>query len=107
MNDSRQQFNDAVLYILGQIPKGKVISYGKIAQLAGYPNHSRHVGQVLKHLPNDSKLPWHRVINGQGKISFPKDSAKYQVQLDRLKAENIIPLNDKINMKVYGWPQES
>ena len=106
MNDSRQQFQDAVLYILGQIPKGKVISYGKIAKLAGYPNHSRHVGQVLKHLPKDTSLPWHRVINSQGKISFPTESDKYQTQLERLHAEDVILLKNKVNLNVYGWPPE-
>lgn len=103
MNDSRQQFNDAVLYILGQIPKGKVVTYGNIAKLAGYPSHSRHVGRVLKNLPKDSSLPWFRVINGQGRISFPEQSERYQLQKGLLESEGIVFISGKINLKQHAW----
>ena len=101
-----QAFQDAVLYILGQIPKGKVTSYGKIAKLAGYPNHSRHVGKILAQLPKDTELPWHRVINGQGKISFPEGSERYKYQQRLLQGEEVHFLNGKVNLKKYGWPED-
>ncbi|MFC3149480.1 MGMT family protein [Litoribrevibacter euphylliae] len=100
---SQQEFHDAVLFILGQIPKGKVTTYGKIAQLAGYPNHSRHVGKILSKLPSDTSIPWHRVINGQGRISFPEHSERYHVQKDKLEHEGISFLNGRINLKQIGW----
>lgn len=101
---SQQEFHDAVLYILGQIPKGKVTTYGKIAQLAGYPSHSRHVGKLLSTLPCDTKIPWYRVINSQGKLSFPEQSERYQTQKEYLESEGIVFLNGRISLKRYNWP---
>jgi len=44
--------------------------YGQLAKMAGFPHHSRHVGKVLSKLPKDTRLPWYRVVNSQGKISL-------------------------------------
>jgi methylated-DNA-protein-cysteine methyltransferase-like protein len=99
-----QEFLDAVLYILGQIPKGKVTTYGKIAKLANFPTQSRQVGKVLSSLPKDTELPWHRVINAQGRISFPEHSEKFQQQKSRLEEEGIALLNNRIKLGLYGWP---
>jgi len=105
MTNSNDEFHDAVLYILGQIPKGKVSSYGKVAKLAGYPNHSRHVGKILAQLPTNTELPWFRVINSQGKISFPENSKRYQYQQNLLQNEGIVFLNGKVNLRLFGWPE--
>lgn len=51
-----------------RIPKGRVATYGQIAKLAGYPRHARHVGFALNALTKDD-VPWHRVINSQGRVS--------------------------------------
>lgn len=99
-----QEFLDAVFCILGQIPKGKVTTYGKIAKLAHYPTQSRQVGKLLSTLPKDTELPWHRVINAQGRISFPENSEKFQQQKSKLEAEGITLLNNKIKLSLYGWP---
>jgi methylated-DNA-protein-cysteine methyltransferase-like protein len=100
---SKQEFRDAVLYILGQIPEGKVTTYGKIAHMAGYPRHSRHVGKLLAELPNGSKIPWHRVINAQGQLSFPEQSERFHQQKTLLEQEGIAFLNGKINLKQFLW----
>ncbi|GLQ29708.1 MGMT family protein [Litoribrevibacter albus] len=103
---SKQEFHDAVLYILGQIPKGKVTTYGKIAKMAGFPSHARYVGKLLSQLPQDSKLPWYRVINGQGRISFSEDSERYITQKSLLEQEGISFLNGKVNLKIHQWCPE-
>ncbi len=64
------EFETLVFTIIGSIPKGKVATYGQIADMAGKPNYARKVGFTLKSLPSNTKLPWYRVINSQGKISF-------------------------------------
>ena len=89
--------------IISHIPKGKVISYGAIANLAGLPGHARYVGYTLKHLPPDSSLPWHRVINSKGCISFQIGSEKYRTQKTRLKTEGVVFSGEKISMSQYGW----
>ena len=89
--------------IIAHIPKGKVISYGAIASLAGLPGHARYVGYTLKQLPPDSSLPWHRVINSKGCISFQIGSEKYRTQKTRLKTEGVVFFGEKISISQYGW----
>ena len=62
---------EKVWQIVHDIPSGHVATYGQIAILAGLPGHARYVGTVLKNLPSQSRLPWHRVVNAKGCISFP------------------------------------
>ena len=60
---------NCILMIVKQIPHGKVATYGQIAKLAGIPRNSRQVGTVLKTLPENSGVPWFRVVNSRGEIS--------------------------------------
>lgn len=85
------------------IPYGQVMTYGQIAISCGYPGYARYVGTVLKKLPRETRLPWHRVVNAQGRSSFPEGSEKYREQLQRLRAENIVVNNGKIALSVYQY----
>lgn len=93
----------AIYTVVAHIPKGKVASYGQIARLAGYANNARLVGRLLKIMPNDSTIPWHRVVNSQGKLSFELGSDKHQQQRQMLISEGVLFKKDKINMRDYGW----
>ena len=55
-------FRQEVIDIVRQIPRGRVLTYGLIARLAGYPLHARHVGKAL-HRVEDKAIPCHRVVN--------------------------------------------
>ena len=83
----------------------RAAKYGAIASLAGLPGHARYVGYTLKHLPPDSSLPWHRVINSKGCISFQIGSEKYRTQKTRLKTEGVVFFGEKISISQYGWIQ--
>tara|TARA_R110002049_G_scaffold95572_5_gene234756 strand:+ start:2089 stop:2406 length:318 start_codon:yes stop_codon:yes gene_type:complete len=98
----KPDINEIIWQIVASIPKGSVASYGQIAKLAGYPNHARYVGATLKKLPADSALPWHRVVNGKGELSFLLDSEQYQKQKALLEAEGIEFKSLKISLKIYG-----
>lgn len=90
--------------VIASIPLGMVASYGQVASMAGLPNAARQVGRTLKHLPKDTRLPWHRVINAQGEISLPNSSPGHHIQKRRLQAEGIVfNANEKINLKRFGW----
>jgi methylated-DNA-protein-cysteine methyltransferase related protein len=52
-----------------RIPRGRVASYGQVARMAGLPGRARQVGYAMYALPAGSKVPWHRVVNAQGKVS--------------------------------------
>lgn len=61
-------FPTQVEAIVGAIPRGRVLSYGEIAALTGRPRAARAVAAVLRGLPGDSLVPWHRVVSRDGTI---------------------------------------
>ena len=90
--------------VLAAIPPGRVASYGQIAALAGLGRGARQVGRTLRLLPGDSRLPWHRVINAQGKIALPPGSRGYSIQTERLRDEGVIVSDSgKINLRQFRW----
>lgn len=102
--DPRRQ---ALWQVLASIPSGRVSSYGKLAELAGLGRGARLVGRWLGQLPDDTRLPWHRVLNSQGQLSLPADSHAGQEQYQRLMAEGVIIRNRRVNMARFGWPDQN
>jgi len=100
---TQQQRKEAIFLALAQIPKGKVITYGNLAKLAGMPNGARLAGRLMCELPEGSRLPWHRVINSQGKLSLREDSDSYREQMRRLEKEGIEIKNGKIKLSIYAY----
>ena len=74
---------------VADIPYGEVASYGGIARRAGAPRRARLVGHALKVAPDSLKLPWHRVLNAQGRISLPAGSKAHRLQRRLLEAEGV------------------
>ncbi|MFQ5752751.1 MAG: MGMT family protein [bacterium] len=99
---STELFNKIYEIIL-KIPKGKVATYGQIAAMAGQPHAARTIGWALNSLPNGSGVPWHRVINAQGKSSFP-DESRRKLQQALLEAEGIkFEKEDQVDLDVFQW----
>ena len=82
-----------------QIPKGKVATYGQIASLAGIPKHSRLIARIMSGLPYNNRLPWHRVINSQGRITNPAEAR----QQSRLEKAGGTLINERVILQIYGW----
>lgn len=97
------EIKDSIIQVIGAIPAGKVCTYGKVAQRAGLPNHARYVGTLLKKLPAGSTIPWHRVINGKGEISFPIGSDKWLMQKNKLEMEGVTVNNGKVRLSEFLW----
>ena len=92
-------FITEVYDIVRQIPPGRVLSYGRIAELAGWPNHSRAVGKAMKEAPMELNLPCHRVVNSVGR-TVP---GWYQ-QAILLMSEGVrIKQNGCVDMRVFMW----
>lgn len=100
---SDDQARERIWQVVHSIPRGKVTSYGRVAALAGLPRAARLVGRVLAQLPKDSKLPWFRVINASGRISFPEGSAAWQRQRAHLIDEGVVIRGSRIDIKTCGW----
>jgi methylated-DNA-protein-cysteine methyltransferase-like protein len=86
------------------IPEGSVASYGQIAKLAGLPRRgARMVGRAVGSAPKEMQLPWHRIVNAQGKIAIPQSSPGYEQQQELLRAEGVEVQNGKLDMDRYRW----
>ena len=94
---------ESIWQVVHMIPNGKVATYGQVAALAGLPKAARFAGTSLKGLPKATRIPWHRVINAQGRISLPPSSASYQEQHQRLTQEGVLIRNGKVVLKDYQW----
>lgn len=85
-----------------RIPRGKVATYGQIAELAGMEGHARLVGYALHALPQNSNVPWHRVLNATGRISLPGVSGRTQRLL--LEREGIqFTKANRVDLRKYRW----
>lgn len=95
-------FTLEVIKIIQSIPAGKVASYGQIALYAGNHRGARQVSRTLHTCTKKHNLPWHRVINSQGKISLKNEGFELQYRL--LKEEGIeFGLNNTIDFKKFGF----
>jgi methylated-DNA-protein-cysteine methyltransferase-like protein len=87
------------------IPAGKVCTYGQIAHSAGLGKNYRLIGYALHRLPDHSGIPWHRVVNRYGKISYaPSRGGHDHLQQRLLQEEGIVfDKDNKIDLLKYGY----
>ncbi|WP_293860783.1 MGMT family protein [Steroidobacter sp.] len=93
-----------IIAAIKRIPKGKVCTYGNVADVAGLPRRARLVGTVLRQTPASRAVPWFRVINASGRISFPEGSDGYARQRKHLEAEGVDFVGGRVDLNRYGWP---
>lgn len=93
----------ALYLTMAQIPEGKVVAYGQLAELAGLGRAARWVGRTLSQLPEGSSLPWHRVLGAGGRLSLPAGSVSGDEQRARLRAEGVTIMNNRVDMQRHGW----
>jgi len=98
--DSDQEARDRLLLTVNSIPQGRVSSFGRIAEAAGFPRRARWVGRVLSQLPADTSIPWHRVLGHNGDITCPRNN----IASDRLSKEGVAVNDRKVDMRKYVWP---
>ncbi len=98
--------NQRVWAVVRRIPRGRVATYKQIAEHAVLPGPTgpRQVGYALAALPEDTKIPWQRVINVQGRVSprGPHDDGERQRELLALEGVQI-GLDGRIDLARYGW----
>ncbi|MGB1237389.1 MAG: MGMT family protein [Pseudomonadales bacterium] len=97
---------ERVWQVIVSIPPGRVCTYGKVAEMAGLPRQARAVGRYLSELPEGSKIPWFRVLNSQGKLSFEVGSPRFLTQKGLLQDEGVIFSNNKVRLSEYLWQGE-
>lgn len=98
-----QSFKEQVITFIKTVPRGRVVSYGQVASVAGSPRAARQVGGVLRGLPDNSGVPWWRVVNSEGYISIKGNwIATKEVQKKLLEKEKITVSDDfKLDIEKY------
>ena len=104
---NQQLYYEQVWALVRQIPFGSVATYGQIAKKLPVPDDvridayqtsaSRWVGLAMSACPDD--VPWHRVVNSQGKISHPEAGKQKKL----LEGEGIVFANGKLDLTKYQW----
>jgi methylated-DNA-protein-cysteine methyltransferase-like protein len=101
-------FDQRVLEAVALIPRGRLATYGQIAELIGAYGCARQVGWALRRLPLPSPVPWQRVVNAKGQISFtPSREGSDWMQRQLLIAEGI-PVDDqgRLDLPRFRWRVE-
>ena len=98
-----ERFVRNVWQVVEGIPRGHVLTYGEVARLAGMSRAARRVAQAMRRAPKSRPLPWHRVVNAQGRISFPEDSRAYQRQQALLQEEGVAFVEGRIDLDRFGY----
>ncbi len=109
--EQSKNFYEQVYTVCRRIPRGRVTSYGRIAQMLGRPNSARAVGYALSALKDEEQgenghddVPWHRVVNSKGRISIKNREYTAQQQARLLREEGVEVSSDlKIDLDVYLW----
>jgi len=97
-------FFERVWAVVACIPKGKVANYGQIAAMLGNPRAARTVGWALHSMPDDLNLPWHRVINAEGRISTGGRQHEVDIQRMLLETEGVeFNLHGGVDLAKYQW----
>ena len=85
----KTSFPQRVYAVVATVPQGAVTTYGDVAAALGNPRLARQVGWALAALPSDTKVPWQRVINSKGAISYRGNHVRAEEQRSRLASEGI------------------
>lgn len=90
--------------VVARIPRGRVASYGQIAELAGLPRAARQVGYAMHALPAGSRVPWQRVVNAAGAVSSRAAPGAEDVQRLLLEREGVrFDARGRIDLARYAW----
>jgi methylated-DNA-protein-cysteine methyltransferase related protein len=98
---------EAICAVVRRIPSGWVATYGQVAAMAGLPRRARLVGYVLQHLDTTTDIPWHRVVNAKGEVSYALSRHGSDAFQQRLLEEEGVEFDDRnrFNLERFRWPE--
>ena len=94
---------EEVYRILQIIPKGKVVTYGQIAEILGNKYYARAIGNILHTNTDGEKYPCYKVVTGKGQLSRQYAFGGIEKHKERLEADGIKVKDYKVNLKKYQW----
>ncbi|MFA5903665.1 MAG: MGMT family protein [Desulfobacula sp.] len=97
------RFTQDALDIIKHIPEGRVLTYGRAAAMAGKPGGARQISRLLHSMSKKYDLPWHRVVNSQGRISLPPSMGR-ELQKALLESEGVrFTKSGALDLEIYMW----
>lgn len=104
--DPRPNFSQRAYAAVRLVPYGRVATYGAIASIMGHPRGARGVGDALSALPEDTDVPWWRIINRLGRISI-RTPTRAAIQRVLIEGEGVVFGEDGgVDLARFGWPAE-
>ena len=94
---------EKVYVFLKTVPKGKVVTYGQIAEAAGNPRAARAVGNILHSNPNGEEIPCYKVVDSKGRLSEHYAFGGIEKQKERLEKEGIEVENYRVDLNKYKF----
>lgn len=96
-------FTQRVYERLREVPKGKVVTYGQLAMLAGSPRAARAVGLCMKTNPDAPRTPCHRVVASDGAMHGYSGTGGISGKAAMLRAEGVSFIGDKVDLSISLW----
>ncbi|PCJ85523.1 MAG: cysteine methyltransferase [Thiotrichaceae bacterium] len=113
MSYNREKFDQAIWKTVSGIKKGRVMSYGTVARVSGFPRHARMVSRAMGR--SVEPLPWYRVVRSNHTLAFEVDSETYRKQRRLLEEEGVkfikgkvtpVELKDEVDLDKLLWGTE-
>lgn len=103
----KSELTQRIIDTIRNIPEGRVATYGFVARLAGNPRAARQVSRILHTFSRKENLPWHRVINREGRISL-RPMQGYEEQKQRLLNEGVaFDAADRVDLDRFLWQPDA
>jgi len=84
--------------VIADVPRGNVVTYGQVAELAGFPGAAR---LTVRALYGTDGLPWHRVVAAGGRIALTGEDGVEQRL--RLEMEGVKFRGGRVRMDLHNW----
>ncbi len=95
---------EGIYQVVRRIPRGRVATYGQVAELAGLGGHARQVGYALHALEPVSRVPWQRVINARGRVSARSAPGGDSIQQRLLEREGVrFAADGRVDLGRFRW----
>lgn len=96
------EVSEKVYAAVKKIPLGKVLTYGRLAELSGLKS-PRLVGSILHRNPDPQNIPCHRVVNSRGQLAKHFAFGRLKGQTQKLKSEDVKVKNGRVDLSKYLW----
>lgn len=96
-------FTEKVYEVLRKVPKGKVVTYGQLAGLAGNPRAARAVGMAMRTNPDIPATPCHRVVASDGSLTGYSAGQGVSTKKKMLEGEGVFFKGAKVDLKASQW----